>query len=224
MVEFEEHSDDGVAEEPTAPRVIADSVKQLILSGEVALGAPVTERWMTEQFHASRATVRDALNLLVAERYLDRAAYHSARVRSYSADEVRDIMEARLLLEGFAADRCDHACAEARAQLRRAFATYATHSVAGRVFETALAHVELHVSIVALTGNAELARAERGCMTGSMLLVDLINWKLRDSEKMYLEHAKIVHALLEPDPATARAHIEAHLSMVSKAVERQQLV
>lgn len=202
------------SEPPPAPRFIADEVKRLILRGQLSLGEPVTEKWMTERFRASRTTVREAISLLSAERYLEQEPYKTARVRSYSLQEMQSILEARRLLEGFAADRCDQASEESRSRLRTAFATYASETVANRNEATAIAHVDLHVAVVGLTDNPELVRAERHLMIGSLLLVDLINWQLQDSEKMYMEHLALVNALLEPDPQTARTLTDGHLNMV----------
>ena len=209
------------AEGPPAPQFIAEMVKQLILSGELSLGAPVTEKWMTERFAASRTTIREALNLLVAERYLDQEPYKSARVRSYSPGEVTEILEARKLVEGFAADHCDRASEESRSRLRAAFAAYASQSTAHEPTATAMAHVDLHVAMVALAGNRELELAEHRLVTGSLLLIDLISWNLQDSEKMYMEHLRLVNAMLEPDPATARRLSDAHIDMVLNAARVQ---
>ncbi|RGE20367.1 GntR family transcriptional regulator [Leucobacter sp. wl10] len=212
---------ESLAEGPPAPQFIADTLKHLILVGELSLGTPVTEKWMTERFQASRTTVREALNLLVAERYLDQKPYKSARVRSYSPGEVADILEARRLLEGFAADRCADATEVARAELRASFAKYASEISAQQQNSAAMAHVDLHVAIVGLTGNRELVLAEHDLMIGSLLLIDLINWHLRDSEKMYMEHLRLVNALLEPDPEEARRLTDAHLDMVLDAAHKR---
>ena len=84
-----------------------------------------------------------------------------------------------------------------------------------------LAHAELHEAIVGLTGNRELVLAERHLMIGSLLFIDLINWELRDSEKMYVEHLRLVNALLEPNVDEARRLTEGHLSMVFDAVKKR---
>lgn len=209
------------ADGPPAPKFIADTVKQLILEKELPLGVSVTEKWMTERFRASRTTVREALNLLVAERYLYQEPYKSARVRSYSPGEVAEILEARRLLEGFAADNCARASEEARGRLRAAFATYASESTAQQHDATAMAHVELHVAIVGLTNNRELVLAEHDLMIGSLLLIDLINWDLQDSEKMYMEHLRLVNALLEPNAEEARTLTDGHLHMVFDAAQKR---
>ncbi|WP_347345327.1 GntR family transcriptional regulator [Microbacterium sp.] len=208
-------------ESAPAPAYIAEQVKRLILGGELELGAPVTERWLTDRFAASRTTVREALSLLVAEHYLDQEPYRSARVRAYSSDEVRDILQSRMLIEGFAADNCAQASEDDRAGLQRAFADYASSVTAGQHDAAAMAHVQLHVAIVGLTGNKMLARLEHELMIGSLLLVDIINWNLQDSEKMYLEHLRLVNALLEPDPVKARALSDAHVGMVLHAANER---
>lgn len=210
-----------VALGPPASRVLADTVKQMILKGELALGAPVTEKWLTERFDVSRPTVREALSLLVAERYLDQEPYKSARVRTYSTDQVVSMLDARRLLEGHAADRCDRATDESRARLRASFAAYASETSSNRRDAAAMAHVDLHVAMVGLAGSKELETAEHDLMIGTLLLVDLINWRLQDAEKMYMEHLRLVTALLEPDPQEARRLSDAHVDVMVAAVYRQ---
>lgn len=210
-----------VASGPPASRTLADTVKQMILTGELALGAPVTEKWLTERFDVSRPTVREALNLLVAERYLEQEPYKSARVRTYSTEQVDHMLDARRLLEGYAADRCARATDDARTRLRMSFAAYAKETAGGQRDAAAMAHVDLHVAMVGLAGSKELELAERDLMIGTLLLVDLINWRLQDADKMYIEHLRLVTALLEPNPEEARRLSAAHVDIMVNAVHRQ---
>lgn len=209
------------ADAQTAPRLIADETKLLILTGELGLGTPVTEKWLTTRFHSSRTTTRDAINVLIAERYLVQEPHKSARVRSYSTQEAADILEARTVIEGFAASNCDRAPEDARARLRDAFDVYSEKAAADNPVSTAMAHVDLHVAIVGLTDNHELVRAERDLMIGSMLLVDRINWSLQDNDKMFMEHLRLVNALLLPDPVRAKSLIESHITMVAGAADKE---
>lgn len=126
-----------------------------------------------------------------------------------------------MLIEGFAADNCTGASEADRAQLQRAFANYASSMTTGQHDAAAMAHVELHVAVVGLTGNKTLARLEHELMIGSLLLVDIINWHLQDSEKMYVEHLRLVNALLEPDPVKARELSDAHVGMVLHAANER---
>lgn len=206
-------------EGPPAPNYIADQVKRYILEGELELGSPVTEKWLTDRFDASRTTVRDALSLLVAERYLDQEPYRSAHVRSYSSREMEEILQSRALIEGYAAEHCATASEMDRRVLQRAFAEYGAIAATGDQAAAAMAHVELHIALVGLTGNRTLQRLERELMIGSLLFIELINWSLSDAEKMYNEHMKIVNALLTPDPELARELTVGHLGMVQTAVD-----
>lgn len=206
---------------PPVSRLLADTVKQMIVTGELALGAPVTEKWLTEKFDVSRTSVRDALSLLVAERYLDQEPYKSARVRTYSTQEVANILEARRLLEGYAAARCDRASMTARDRVARTFATYIRESRSGRRAAAAMADLELHVAIVGLAETQELELAEHDLAIGTLLLEDLIDWRLQDSQKMYLVYLRLVTALLEPDPAEAQRLSNAHIDMLLAAAYQQ---
>lgn len=206
---------------PPVSRLLADTIKQMIMTGELALGAPVTEKWLTERFDVSRTTVRETLSLLVAERYLDQEPYKSARVRTYSTQEVANILEARRLLEGYAAGRCDRASAAARDRLCRAFATYIRESRSGRRTAAAMADLELHVAIVGLAETHELELAEHDLAIGTLLLEDLIDWRLQDSQKMYLVYLRLVTALLEPDPVEAQRLSDAHIDMLLAAAYQQ---
>lgn len=208
-----------VQEVSPAPAYIADQVKRFILEGELRLGEQVTEKWLTDRFAASRTTVRDALSQLVAERYLDQEPYRSAHVRSYSSREMAEILESRRLIEGYAAEHCASANEADRRELQRAFAEYGTIAATGDQAAAAMAHVELHIALVGLTGNRSLQRLERELMIGSLLFIELINWSLSDAEKMYTEHMRLVNALLAPDPVLARELTIGHLSMVQTAVD-----
>lgn len=212
---------ESTAEGPRVSTHIAEQVKGMILDGKLELGAPVREKWLTDHFGASRTTVREALAQLVTERYLDQEPYRGARVRTYSKREVEDILQARTLLEGFAADNCANASEAGRTRLRLAFGDYASKAASQQHYAAAMAHVELHVAIVGLTGNETLVRLEHELMIGSLLLIDLINWHLQDSEKMYMEHLRLVNALLEPDSAKARELTDDHLGMVLTAAQKQ---
>lgn len=206
-----------------APAYIADQVKRFILEGELKLGSPVTEKWLTSRFDTSRTTVRDALGLLVAERYLDQDPYKTAHVRSYSRREMEEILASRLLIESYAADQCAGANVADRREVQRTFAEYATIAATGDQAAAAMAHVELHVALVGLTGNRTLQRLERELMIGSLLFIELINRSLSDAEKMYLEHMRIVNAFLDPDPVLARKLTEGHMGMVLTAADIRML-
>src|SRR6478735_1168535 len=84
----------------TTPDLIADTLRDEILRGEIAPGAALRQEELAERFGVSRLPVRDALMRLEAQGLVHVYPNRGAFVISLSADEVREIYEMRLLLEG----------------------------------------------------------------------------------------------------------------------------
>ena len=84
----------------TTPDLIAETLRDEILRGEIAPGAALRQEELAERFGVSRLPVRDALMRLEAQGLVHVYPNRGAFVISLSADEVREIYEMRLLLEG----------------------------------------------------------------------------------------------------------------------------
>src|SRR3954471_4720361 len=84
----------------TTPDLIADTLRDEILRGEISPGAALRQEELAERFGVSRLPVRDALMRLEAQGLVHVYPNRGAFVISLSADEVREIYEMRILLEG----------------------------------------------------------------------------------------------------------------------------
>jgi DNA-binding GntR family transcriptional regulator len=84
----------------STPDVIAESLREKILRGELAPGQALRQEELAERFGVSRLPVRDALLRLEAQGLVHVYPNRGAFVISLSADEVTEIYEMRLLLEG----------------------------------------------------------------------------------------------------------------------------
>src|SRR6476619_3778037 len=84
----------------TTPDLIADTLRDEILRGAVAPGQALRQEELADRFGVSRLPVRDALLRLEAQGLVHVYPNRGAFVISLSADEVREIFELRLLLEG----------------------------------------------------------------------------------------------------------------------------
>lgn len=84
----------------TTPDVIADTIREEILHGVLAPGKPLRQEELAERFGVSRLPVRDALLRLETQGLVHVYPNRGAFVISLSADEVREIYEMRILLEG----------------------------------------------------------------------------------------------------------------------------
>ncbi len=84
----------------TTPDLIAGTLRREILLGALAPGQPLRQEELAERFGVSRLPVRDALLRLEAQGLVDVYPNRGAFVVSLSADEVREVYEMRVLLEG----------------------------------------------------------------------------------------------------------------------------
>lgn len=201
---------------PTAESV-AEVIRRAIISGELTGGTAVTEKWATEKYAISRLTVREVLQSLIAEGYLVREPYHSAYVREFSEKEVRDILGARELLEGYAAMRSINAAEQDRQRLRDALDAYLAALEGDDLAEVSRCHRALHIALVGMAGNERLMRQEEDLMIDSSMIVAVIDARRDDHEKMRRAHTQLVDAFLDGNQVLAGQLVREHLKMVDEA-------
>ncbi|MBU4612629.1 GntR family transcriptional regulator [Achromobacter sp. GG226] len=78
-------------------------LRELILDGELASGARISELWVVERLGVSRTPVRAALLRLQEEGFLEPIPSGGFAVRSFTEEDVWDAIEVRGTLEGLAA-------------------------------------------------------------------------------------------------------------------------
>ena len=82
--------------------MVAD-IRDAIVHGDFAPNQRLVEADLSEQFGASRATVRSALVELANEGLVERVQNRGARVRAVSLAEAIEISEVRMVVEGLCA-------------------------------------------------------------------------------------------------------------------------
>ncbi|WMY12798.1 GntR family transcriptional regulator [Paraburkholderia phenoliruptrix] len=83
-------------------RVIAEALREAIIDGTLAPGAPLRQDAIARHFSVSAIPVREALRLLETEGWAKVAVHKGATVAPLSADEAREIYEIRSALESLA--------------------------------------------------------------------------------------------------------------------------
>ena len=133
---------------------LVDWIRERIRTGRFAPGQRLVESDIIRQSGASRHKVRDALQRLASEGLVSIEAFRGASVRSMSWDEVRQIYEARMALESFAARQFAGSDDEARKQQLQATQDEMDKWVAsGNHQEFAKLNSEWHGQIVDAAGN-----------------------------------------------------------------------
>ena len=89
-------------EKQTAQDVVLASMRDAILSGELPPGTKLRQEKLAERFGTSRIPVREALRALEYEGLVRSAPYRGFTVTELDADDIEEVYDLRILLEGHA--------------------------------------------------------------------------------------------------------------------------
>lgn len=91
---------------PTIRSLVAQKLRQAIMSGTFKPGQRLVERELCEMTGVSRPSIREALRSLEADGLVDTVPHRGPVVSTISLDEARQLYAARAVLEGFAGREC----------------------------------------------------------------------------------------------------------------------
>jgi DNA-binding GntR family transcriptional regulator len=185
---------------------LAARLKDEIVSGNLPQGSRIVEKFWASKFGVAQTSVREAINILIAEGFATKNSGRSARVTSYSPGKVAQIYEVRAALEGTAA----RILAQSGRDLSslEAAITQMSKSIKNRDLAALLeADLAFHLQLCELPGNEVLSQHAR------MLLVPLFAFvsmrlggdaTLATAWKPDLErHREMVRAIAEGEASLA---------------------
>lgn len=90
----------------TLSEQVADILRDQIIRGDYAQGEKILEENLAKIFDVSRATIREAMRFLEAEKVLDREVNKHTCVHQFSRKEIRELFAVRRMLEEQSVDWC----------------------------------------------------------------------------------------------------------------------
>ena len=87
----------------TMKDIVVSKLREMIMDGTLAPGAPLKQRELAEQLGVSTQPVRAGISLLATEALVVMRPHRTVLVANFSIDEIRDIYIVRVALEGMAA-------------------------------------------------------------------------------------------------------------------------
>ena len=187
-----------------------------IVAGEFAPGTVLTVPTLAGEFGVSATPVREAMLNLARRGFLSPLRNRGFEVTEVSPDELRELGEVRLMLEGPPMRELAGTLSDDVVERLLGLAEEIVR--AGRVgrFEDYLeADTTFHLTLLELTGNRQLVRLVRE-LRQQTRLVGLVN--LADSDELEgssLEHAELVRLLVAGDGAGAEALMRRHIGHVA---------
>lgn len=193
---------------------IAANIRARIMNGEFAIGTPLRQAALAEEFGVSRTPIREALRQLQNGGLIEVLPNRGAVIRVPTPWEVREAYEVRAELEGMAARRAAEritrtqlrTLSESNGVLRRAL------DEAGSP-DTQAANDSFHTIICAAAGNewltAMVARINESFPRNVSSLALAGNERHR--QENVAEHDEIIAAFEAGDAALAREAMHAHI-------------
>lgn len=189
--------------------VVYDALVELIVTGALQPGQHLVESELAVQLGVSRQPIREALQRLQSEGWVDLRPAQGAFVHEPTDAEVDQLLAVRCLLETESARLAARSAApELVAQLRSVLSK-GTAALAAEDMDTVVtANTELHGLITELSGNAVLAE-----LIG--LVERRVRWyftplaRIRGAESWH-EHADLIAAIEQGDEDTAAAIMRRH--------------
>lgn len=223
----------------TVPKVadaVVDQIEELMVHGVLRPGdALPAERSLADELGVSRASLRDALDILAARGLIERKAGAGvtiadaldaplaeplARLIATRPEALDDFFAFRRLIEGDAARRCAAQAAPAdRARLATILEEMRAAHAAGDLERGGRLDYEMHMTIHEASGNSvamhvarALGRVLRLAVSGARAA---IHARAGVSEALIEQHAALVEAILLADADAAEAASDRHLDFVA---------
>ena len=187
-----------------------------IVAGEFAPGTVLTVPTLAGEFGVSATPVREAMLNLARRGFLSPLRNRGFEVTEVSPDELRELGEVRLMLEGPPMRELAGTLSDDVVERLLGLAEEIVGAGREGRFEDYLeADTTFHLTLLELTGNRQLVRLVRE-LRQQTRLVGLVN--LADSDELEgssLEHAELVRLLVAGDGAGAEALMRRHIGHVA---------
>ena len=195
------------------------TLKEEICNGTFAPGTQIQEQDLAARFSSSRSPVREALKQLVSDGLLVEYPNRGVFVRRYTAKDIEDIFDMRILLEGYALREAEANLTPGNIViLNDLLQELKENHEMGNLVKYIDKDANLHHKIVALCKNdLVISTYERiSDMTQQFRIYSLKSHKRY--EESIGEHTQIISYLLEGNPAEAYRVNKEHLSRAKEAI------
>ena len=200
---------------------IFETIEEKILNGTFERGEVLTELGLCELLSASRTPVREALARLKHEGLLEESAKGNV-VAGISEEDLSDIYDIRLRIEGLAAAMCaEHITAEQLMKLEEVLALQEFYTNKGSAESIKRLDSEFHVLIYSYCGSRTLfqllGELHRKVQRYRRISVE----DHSRAEAAVKEHREIYEALAAHDAAKAEALSAKHIKNAKENILRQ---
>lgn len=192
--------------------VVAGRVRDLIIEGQLAPGAEVSEPMLCDLLGVSRTPIREAIRTLAGEGLIVLRPGRSTIVRQFAREEVRGMLEVIAEMEAMAARKiCRDASDDQIAEIARVHHEMIRHFEARERLSYYKLNQLVHSMVIAATGNEALIEVHE-LLQARMKRIRYVGNGTPDRwSSAANEHVLIVEALEARDAAAAEAAMRLHI-------------
>lgn len=214
------------ARETQAPRSLRDEayevIKQRIIMCLFRPGEALSEATVSATLGFGRTPVRQAFDRLMRDGLVEVLPRKGIIVRPISQDEVRDMVEVRLLNEGLCARLAAERAEPAQLAALNENVAQGARAAAARDVVTLMAlDRDFHGAISTAAGNPVLGEILRNLHERAQRVWFVSLRAPEHHRRVVDEHAAIVEALRSRDPSAAEAAVRAHIQSFADNLKRQ---
>ena len=192
--------------------VVFNTLRQGILTGALEPGERLMEIHLADRLGVSRTPIREAIRMLELEGLVTMIPRRGAEVSRISRQDIRDVLEVRLVLDSLATKlACKRITEDQKEELKKAAEEFAEATGSGDVTAIAHADVRFHDVILAASHNRRLVQMVNN------LAERIYRYRLeyiKDSSnhaRLIEEHAKIMDCVIKGDESSACIAAEIHI-------------
>lgn len=197
----------------TLREVVADEIRQMIVSGALAPGERLFEDRLAEQLGVSRNPVREALRALEGTGLVEVIPRRGAYVSRFESDRARQLLELRQVLEAYAAElAAHHRTSDDLAAMRRCIEEGRRATAENDAVRAATHHREFHLLIERASKNEYLEPTVAPLRHQTELVFSM----LVDTRGVtgWDEHERMLDAIERQDADAARQATMQHMHSV----------
>ncbi len=198
--------------------LVLQELRQRIIEGVYDAGDRLIEDRIAADLGVSRNPVREAMRVLETEGFLVTQPRRGAIVARFSVQDVHDVFDVRLALEGLAARlAAERAGAPEVARLDQILCDARQATEEQRLADLTMLNTRFHAAICELSGNSLLA-AMMDALHGR------VQWIFRQGAAQraphsWSEHVAVLDAIRTGDPDRAQVAAERHVAAARAAAE-----
>lgn len=191
-----------------------ETIRGLILSGELSAGDPLGEEALAERCGVSRTPVREALRRLEADLMIRRTSSKRSFVADWSLDDVEDAFELRAMLEGYAARRAAERMTEDALDRMRACNGAISAAIAKPKPDAATfldRNREFHAMVLEAAGSRRLTNLITALIEQPVVWRTAHHYDPEAFRQSHSEHADLLSAFERRDGAWAETIMAGHI-------------